>query len=140
MPNSGMNARGKRSDEWCTPPRLFAMLDSEFNFTLDGAATRENAKCERYCGVDTPNPDELWTGARVFCNPPYSRIQEFVERAFLAQVAVLLLPVRTDTDWFHLLIERKVELRWLRKRVRFLENGVAMGSPRFASLIAVVRR
>lgn len=36
------------SVEWSTPQEVFDKLNSEFHFTLDVAATPENAKCERY--------------------------------------------------------------------------------------------
>jgi len=112
-------------------------LDAEFAFTLDGAAKETNAKCGRYSTVEKPIP---WIGERVFCNPPYSNIESFVRLAFDAELAVLLLPVRTDSDWFRVLTESQgVELRWLRKRVRFLQCGEPMDSPRFPSLVAIVK-
>lgn len=36
------------SVEWSTPQDVFDKLNEEFHFTLDAAATPENAKCERY--------------------------------------------------------------------------------------------
>ena len=35
-------------DYWETPQSLFNALDSEFHFTLDVAASDQNAKCKRY--------------------------------------------------------------------------------------------
>ena len=134
--NEGFNAQTPLSDEWCTPAWLFQALDSEFAFTLDGAATDENSLVRRYSSLANPIP---WDGERVFCNPPYSDIEAFVRLAPKAAIAVLLLPVRTDSDWFRLLIEGEVELRWFRKRVRFLQNGQPMDSPRFASVVAIVK-
>jgi phage N-6-adenine-methyltransferase len=134
--NTGFNVSTKQSDEWQTPQWLFDALDSEFGFTLDGAATPSNAKCKLFSTINT---EQDWSNHRVFCNPPYSDIETFVVRAFDADIAVLLLPVRTDSDWHRMLIERKVELRYFRRRINFLENGVEMTSPRFASLIAIVK-
>lgn len=135
--NSGFNEQTKQSDEWETPDWLFKALDSEFGFTLDGAATEENAKCEKFCTKHTPA--DSWANQRVFCNPPYSEIEYFVRRAYTAEAAVLVLPVRTDSDWHRLLIEHGAELRYFRRRVAFLENGKPQGSPRFATMIAVVK-
>ena len=136
MPNSGFNADTAQSDEWQTPQWLFDALDAEFSFTLDGAATPENTKCKRFC---TANVDLAWGGERVFCNPPYSNIEPFINKAKYAQIAVFLLPVRTDSDWFRKLIELGCELRWFRKRIRFLQRGEPMDSPRFASLVAILK-
>jgi len=36
------------SNEWATPQEFFDRLNEEFRFTLDAAATPENAKCERF--------------------------------------------------------------------------------------------
>jgi len=143
--NSGMNTQTRQSDEWETPQWLFDALDHEFAFTIDGAATKESAKCAKYATAqDTSNMDADWTDERVFCNPPYSDIETFVRRALQtsaprASIAVLLLPVRTDSDWFRMLIEQEVELRWFRKRISFLENGIEQTSPRFTSLVAIVK-
>lgn len=116
---------------WETPPEFFRKLDEEFHFTLDAAASHENALCERYCTPDgtfiknLPTVDirnegpapacwsrlsELdglgfeWNGKRVFCNPPYdSSIGQWVDKALRreAEVTVLLLPPSVDTKWFH---------------------------------------
>lgn len=37
-----------RTDEWATPPEVFAKLDRRYRFTLDPCATPENAKCAIY--------------------------------------------------------------------------------------------
>lgn len=128
--------RGNGSDEWQTPTWLFQALDREFYFTLDGAATPQNALCRRFCAADAAMP---WSGERVFCNPPYSNIEPFVKAAFDAEIAVLLLPVRTDSDWFQMLIERRAEIRWFRKRVNFIQNGEEVKGAPFPPLIAIVK-
>jgi phage N-6-adenine-methyltransferase len=71
-----------KTDMWATPQDFFDMLDSEFGFTLDACAVRENAKCAAYY---TPQQDGLsqpWPG-RVWCNPPYGReIGRWVKKAY----------------------------------------------------------
>lgn len=52
---------------------------------------------------------------------------------------MLLLPARTDTAWFAALRESGAEIRFFRKRVRFCIKGIEAESPRFGSLVAVVR-
>jgi phage N-6-adenine-methyltransferase len=135
--NSGFNIETPQSDEWCTPPWLFQALDAEFSFTMDGAATRENSKCKELCDA-TMNTALAWRDHRVFCNPPYSNIEHFISCAGEAKLAVFLLPVRTDSDWFHSLVSRRLTLRFFRKRIDFWLNGKPMGSPRFASMLAIL--
>lgn len=134
-----MNATGPSNDEYETPPWLFKALDTEFGFTFDGAASEANALIPHYATVESELLD--WSGERVFVNPPYSNIDLFVRRAlYMDGFAVLLLPSRTGTEWFQRLKESpRVELRFLRKRIRFYLNGKEEASPRFDSIIAIVR-
>jgi hypothetical protein len=71
--------------EWETPPELFAELDKEFHFTLDVAATAENALCERYYTKETDGLSQSWqTDGVVWCNPPYGRsVAKWVRKAYL---------------------------------------------------------
>lgn len=67
---------------------------------------------------------------RVFCNPPYGRMLEpFVRRCAHESVwntIVALIPVRTRAAWWHECVIRKAaEIRFIRKRVKFLRpDGV----------------
>jgi phage N-6-adenine-methyltransferase len=137
--NEGMNAAGPSNDEYETPEWLFKALDTEFGFTFDAAATRKNAKCGLFSS--DINETTIPPGERVYCNPPYSKIDTFVNIAlFGPHLWVMLLPSRTDTGWFRRLNESpRVTLRFLRKRVRFCLNGKEADSPRFGSIIAIVR-
>lgn len=67
--------------EWSTPQHVFDALNDEFRFTLDPAATKENAKCPRFYTVEQDGLAQDWSGERVFCNPPYGRvIGQWVEK------------------------------------------------------------
>ena len=137
-----MSARApvtSQSDEWETPQWLFDALNAEFGFTLDGAATRENAKCKEFNSKKDAT-GYGWGINRVFCNPPYSNIHQFVDLALASRCLwVLLLPVRTDNDWFRRLVEsHAVTIRFFRKRIAFVADGVAMKSPPFASMVVIV--
>lgn len=90
--------QGERSQDRRTPRKFFDGLDCRFNFTLDGAAARENALLPRFSSECHP---VAWAGERVFCNPPWSNIPPFIELAADADLAVLLVPARTNCKWFH---------------------------------------
>jgi phage N-6-adenine-methyltransferase len=129
------------SDEWSTPPELFAELDQEFNFTLDACATPENAHCVRYFTREDNGLAQRWTG-RVWCNPPYGRaIGLWMRKAWEsvqtgeAEVVVCLVPARSDTSWWHEYAVRG-EVRFLRGRLRF---GGAKSSAPFPSAVVVFR-
>lgn len=140
--NRGMNAQTEQSDDWETPPWLFRALDTEFRFTFDAAANETNTKCKKWSdNIGRDHKLAIDVTDIVFCNPPYSDIDLFVDYAFeSASVWVLLLPAKIDNGWFARLIHSpRCELRWFRKRIQFWENGVEMKSPRFTSVIAIVR-
>jgi site-specific DNA-methyltransferase (adenine-specific) len=79
-----------------------------------------------------------WRGKRVFCNPPYGpRIREWLKRAPEAEIAIFLLPARTDTRWFHDIVLRYAdEIRFVRGRLKF---GDAKNSAPFPSMIVIFR-
>jgi phage N-6-adenine-methyltransferase len=127
--------------EWATPPDLFAELDREFSFTLDAAATVENAKCTRFFTRKENGLAQPWQG-RVFCNPPYGRgIGRWIQKAWesaqgsACELVVCLVPARVDTSWWHDHCTRG-EVRFLRGRVRF--GGADSGAP-FPSAVVVFR-
>ena len=127
------------SGEWETPPALYAALHAEFAFNLDPAATVASAKCSRFYTKQDNGLSKSWKGERVWCNPPYGRgiIEAWVEKAATGEceVAVLLLPARTDTKWFQTWVLPVVhDLRFIRSRVRFV--GAPSSSP-FPSVVVV---
>lgn len=122
-------------DDWRTPAHVFQALDSEFKFTLDGAAYPDgrDALLPRWCS-DVERED--WRGERVYCNPPYGNaIRAFADRAPDADVAVLLLPARPDTrTWHEAIFPVADEIRFVRGRLRF--EGADTSAP-FPSCVAI---
>jgi phage N-6-adenine-methyltransferase len=134
-------------DSWRTPLWLYRVLDREFSFGLDAAASAENALAARYYDRSQDALAQDWGGhGSVWCNPPYGRpiplwVQKAHEESRTSGVAVvLLLPARTDTRYFHEVCEPHGEVRLLRGRLRFLEEN---GSPRecatFPSMVVIFR-
>jgi len=150
-------------DDWETPQLFFEELNREFNFNWDAAADKINCKVSGECYFSSEenalNKDwfipELDTNMRIFCNPPYSKWQKFVEKAYYEtftlnnQVSVvMLLPARTDTKAFHKYIynQPNVEIRFLKGRLKFELGGKPVldkkGKPQsapFPSLVAIFR-
>lgn len=119
------------SDHWSTPDDTYAALDSEFGFTFDPCplqSTEDGLK-------------RNW-GGRVFCNPPYSKIAEFIRKGLYhlaerqCELLVFLIPSRTDTKWFHDYVVGKAEIRFLRGRLKF---GNSKNSAPFPSMICIWR-
>jgi site-specific DNA-methyltransferase (adenine-specific) len=136
-----MNKVVWKSEEsrWATPQALFDTLNLEFHFTLDPCADDMNHKCDRYYTEEQDGLLQDWTGETVFCNPPYGKcLKSWVEKCATEDATVVMLvPARTDTEWFHRWVYGKAEIRFIKGRLRF--NGSKMGAP-FPSMICVYRR
>lgn len=126
------------SEEWATPIDFYRELNKEFNFTLDPCASSENAKCKRFFTKAQDGLSQSWKGERVFCNPPYGKkIAKWVEKAYNEAkhaFIVMLLPVRTDTVYFHDFIYGKAEIRFIKGRLHFNESKA--GAP-FPSMLVI---
>ena len=125
-------------DDRALPPDDFATLDARFAFTIDVAASAENAKCERFFTPQEDGLEQDWTGERVYCNPPYSLIAPWIEKAHTAgaDLVVMLLPAsRTEQAWWQDLVEPfrdrpgGVRTEFLRGRLRFLKPGQVRIAP-----------
>jgi len=120
-----------KSTEHPTPTDLYAELDREFSFNFDPCPL----------GGDTDGRATLfcsWRGKRVFCNPPYGpELPKFLQRAHEAELAVFLIPARTDTRWFHeIVLPGAREIRFIRGRLKF---GNAKWCAPFPSMIVIFR-
>lgn len=120
-----------------TPPALFAALSAEFGgFDLDPCSDGTNALCERFFTPASDGLQQEWTG-RVFMNPPYTACYAWMRKAWASAqcgaLVVCLVPVRTDTAWWHEFAMRG-EVRFIRGRLVF---GNATANAPFPSAIVV---
>ena len=154
-------------DNWRTPQGLFDTLDAEFNFEVDAAADETNHLCDYWYGpgdglredalalpnwgprkdLDDEGATRGFEPIRTFLNPPYSRNADFVRKARAEADAgnalvVLLLPARTDVQWFHDLCwdrwlhqpRPRTEVRFIKGRLKFDDGDT--GAP-FPSMVVV---
>ena len=73
-----------------------------------------------------------------FVNPPYSRekgekksqLTLFVEKALEEKgTTIMLLPSKTDQDWFHQI--KDLDILWISRRLRFKNNKSSATQPHF---------
>lgn len=117
-----------KSDEWETPQDFFDKVNEEFDLEIDVAATPENRKCAGYFTAEDDGLSQDWGKARVWCNPPYSNIKDWAKKCSEHKgLAVMLVPARTDTKWFHEYCYNKlnVEIRFIKGRLKFSGQGSA---------------
>lgn len=129
--------------DWATPQDFFDKLNAEFRFTLDPCADDSNHKCDKYFTKEQDGLLQDWGGEVVFCNPPYGReiplwVKKCFEQVYCGNCpcAVMLIPARTDTRWFHEYIYHKAEVRFVRGRLKF---GDSQNSAPFPSMVVVFR-
>ena len=129
--------------DWSTPQDFFEMLDKEFGFTLDPCSSDENHKCDKYYTKEQDGLKQDWCGETAFVNPPYGRetalwVQKCFKEVYAggARCAVMLLPARTDTRWFHRYIYHRAEVRFVKGRLKF---GGQNNSAPFPSMVVVFR-
>ena len=106
----------KKSDDWCTPKKLYNNLISEgffdpcpFNSSFNGLL------------IDWKDKN--------FVNPPYSKIKFFVDKSILehskGKQVVLLIPARTDTLYFRKLVDYGCYIIFITGRLHFNNSNSA---------------
>jgi len=129
-----------KNDEYETPQWLFDLLDKEFHFECDAAATLKNTKCKWCFGEDYAGEKEDsiiidWVNTlfqeglmqtyckKFFLNPPYSKIGAFIKKAYeesqKGAIVVCLIPSRTDTKYWHDYVMKSQEIRFVKGRLKF---------------------
>ena len=129
-------------DKWATPQAFFDVVDSEFGFSLDVCALEDSAKCELYFDPEDDALSQDWGFHRCWMNPPYGKpiasfMAKAVEAARKGALVVALVPMRTDTAWWHdYVMPWADEVRAVKGRLKF---GDASNSAPFPSALVVYR-
>ena len=126
--------------EWYTPLNFFNKLDEEFRFNLDVCATKENACCPRFYTKEDNGLEQEWSGV-IWCNPPYGLgITPWIKKAYeygeKGGLAVLLVPSKTDTIWWHEYCMKASEIRFVKGRLTF--GGAKWPAP-FPSSVCIFK-
>lgn len=112
------------TDEWSTPDDFFNKLNEIYKFTLDPCATLANTKCEKFFTVNDDGLSKSWRLHTTFCNPPYSKMKDWVAKCFyeseqLDTKVVMLIPSRTDTKYWHDYVMKANRIIFVKGRLRF---------------------
>ena len=142
-------------DDRATTNEVFGPLHDRFSFTLDVAASEGNAKLPRYFDIEVDGLSQSWEGARVWCNPPYSDIQPWLEKAWAeteTEIVVMILPAnRTEQSWWQDMVEpyrdragSPLTTEFVRGRTRFIApNAESVGTnerPPFGCVLLIWNR
>lgn len=132
------------SDHWSTPSSVIKQLTAEFGaFDLDPCCRIETAKAPKFFVEADDGLSRRWYG-HVFLNPPYSKPGPWLEKAIRetkagrAKIVVALLPVRTDTRWFHDFVNGIAEIRFIKGRIKWIGwQGTPIPQPKDPSMFAI---
>lgn len=103
-------------NSWCTDPNVFKVMDNEFKFYLDAAASYGNNLCESYFTKEDDALSYDWFeylsefdgpvfNKSVWINPPYGRgyikkfMQKCIEENKKGITSVMLVPSTLDAQW-----------------------------------------
>lgn len=141
-------------DDRRTCPGLWLEMQSRFAFTIDAAASATNAMLPRFWTREDNALAKSWRAERVWCNPPYSRLDPWVVKAWQEHAAgcpliVMLIPNnRAEQGFWQEQVERRrdrpgtgLRTEFLPGRPRFsMPNGDPMGRPPFGLVLLIWER
>lgn len=128
-----------KTNEWSTPQDFYDKLNAEFNFQLDVASTKENAKCAKYFTIEDDGLSKEWSEMN-WMNPPYGGhtkdwIKKAHEESLKGRETVCLIVSSTDRSYWHdYIFPFAKQIRFIRGRLKF--GGVKSTAP-FASALVI---
>lgn len=135
-------------DSRFTPADFMANINAAFgDIDIDPCANEHSPVIAKRRILLSEGGDGLtddWSGRLAYVNPPYSELLIWLKRAHLqwqvgnVETVVCLIPVRTDSAWFHDTLIADADIYLLRGRVRFLDaRGKGQHTPFSLMLLAL---
>lgn len=137
------DARGARDelDDRGTEPEFVRGLEERFGqaFSLDVAAAAHNTKAPMYFDREMDGLKQSWAGERIWCNPPYSNLGDWMAKAWSewqhTRGIVMLLPAnRVEQKWWQEYVEpfrdrigSPLSVEFLPGRMRFIRPNAVIG-------------
>jgi len=111
-------------DLWGTPQSIFDTLNAEFCFLLDVAASIEDRLVPAFFSESMNALHQQWPAVPCWCNPPYSDVGPWVDKAIeascLGATVVMLVPADTSVVWFRKAYDTAAEVRFISGRLSFI--------------------
>lgn len=121
---AGSITPGEIRDLWQTPRTIYTNLDHEFKFVGDVAASDANHLHRDYLTVNDDALTVDWSkrfGAGYkWCNPPYSDVGPWVDKAASERSTVMLVPSDTSVKWAMKAYDTADEIRLINGRISFV--------------------
>lgn len=124
---NGSKTKESIRDLWQTPKWLFDYYHRRFDFKMDVAASPENTFVKGNYWTDKENAlDQNWSVWGNWCNPPYSNVNPWVEKAIeelkRGCLTVMIIPADTSVKWFKLAFENCSECHFISGRIAFIHS------------------
>ena len=126
------------NQSWETPQELFNLLNEEFSFDVDLAGNKSNAKCPNFISKEQDALKQEWNGV-CWLNHPYggnkeNSLKNWVKKSYEESrkggcIVVMLIPARTNTEWWHEYCMKAKEIRLVRGRPKFKGNIHGLPQP-----------
>ena len=120
-----LNRGGSRQD-YQTPKKLMIAIYDRFGipgFTLDAAASSENAQAERFYTEEDNGLEQPWY-TWTWCNPPFGNIAPWVFKANCERVkgsySMILVPASVGSNWWKDYVHGKAYVTFLNGRITFV--------------------
>jgi len=116
------------SDHWFTPKEIYDLYINQKGY-------------HDPCPLGASDFDFGYIDKPLFINPPYSNISIWIDWAITNHIlsgkhVVLLIPSRTDTRYFHKLLEYGCDLEFIKGRLKF---GDAKNGAPFPSVLVHIK-
>lgn len=139
---------GDTKDDRFTPSYIIHLVRVVFSdIGLDPASCAEANNVVRALNYFTIEDDGLqqeWNARFIFCNPPYSTIDDWVDKAMnefhfgRAENIIFICNAFTETNYCQRLL--KWPVCFPAKRIPFWHPTIKLESPRYASMITCISR
>lgn len=122
-------------DERYTPRGMIEALHADWRFTVDAAgcaAAPASQIIGRWWDRKADGLRQSWDGERVWCNPPFSSLRPWIEKAWASRAAVCMLTPanRMEQAFWQELVEPYRDRLDGVLRTRFLAGRPRFGTPR----------
>jgi len=102
---------------------VFEWYNKRYSFTTDVAANDKNHLCDHYFTIGDDALTKDW-GVSNWCNPPYSNITPWVEKAIeemgKGNTTVMLIPADTSVAWFKKAFDNCSGCEFISGRISFI--------------------
>ncbi len=134
----GQEQKSVPRSDWGTPDPLYQWLSKYFDFTLDAAASKKNAKCKKYYTKKKNAFRKNWKvgakGGDVWLNHPYVDHKKWIKKCNKEAKRGLTIcnlgPADFTTDYFELYYKYATGIYLINGRIKFV------GAAQFATFFS----